>query len=265
MKRILVPIGISNNATKTLAYAVDLAADFGATVYVADAYPTTPAPATSMANVKGILAEKSFNRLREIVAQVTDKGVPIQIVQQATSDLLETVKQLHKKIGLDLIVVAPLSNNSNEEVFLGPVAGSMIKRTAIPVWVVPSTRTYSPPKKFLLAYKRGTLASANMLAALQQFQSQYQSTVHGLLVKTPGHQAEEGRIAPEIQTISETLTTTVNATIYQGVLEHFQSIAPDVLCVFRRKRGFFEKLWEPDVVLKKDFYCSVPVLVLKNN
>jgi hypothetical protein len=36
------------------------------------------------------------------------------------------------------------------------------------------------------------------------------------------------------------------------------------LVTFKRERGFFEKLWEPDIIYKKDFYCKVPLLVLKN-
>jgi hypothetical protein len=47
-------------------------------------------------------------------------------------------------------------------------------------------------------------------------------------------------------------------------LEHFHSHEPDLLTVFRRERGFFEKLWETNVVYKREFYCSVPLLVLKH-
>jgi hypothetical protein len=49
-----------------------------------------------------------------------------------------------------------------------------------------------------------------------------------------------------------------------GVLEHFQANQPDMLVVFKRERGFFEKLWETDIVFKKDFYCTLPLLILKN-
>jgi len=47
-------------------------------------------------------------------------------------------------------------------------------------------------------------------------------------------------------------------------LEHFQSIKPNILVVFARKRGFFEKLMESDRVHKKDFFTKIPLLVLKN-
>jgi len=35
-----------------------------------------------------------------------------------------------------------------------------------------------------------------------------------------------------------------------------------MLCVVRRKRGFFTKKWEKNVILKKDFTSLIPVLVL---
>jgi hypothetical protein len=35
-----------------------------------------------------------------------------------------------------------------------------------------------------------------------------------------------------------------------------------LLCVFRRKRGFFKNLWEKNTIPKSEFYAPVPVLVL---
>lgn len=48
-------------------------------------------------------------------------------------------------------------------------------------------------------------------------------------------------------------TETKNAAIYQGVLEHFQSHHPDILCVMSRKRGFFKKAFLKKCVIKKGF------------
>lgn len=84
------------------------------------------------------------------------------------------------------------------------------------------------------------------------------------MVKTPGHENNRLEIDHEIVELSEGLVSSDNATVYQGVLEHFQSINPDLLVVFARKRGFFEKLMGSDVIYKKDFYAKIPLLVLKN-
>ena len=62
--------------------------------------------------------------------------------------------------------------------------------------------------------------------------------------------------------ISSQVTLTEHATTYLGVLEHFQLQHPDLLCVFRRKRGFFQNLWEKNTILKSEFSVRIPVLVL---
>ena len=61
------------------------------------------------------------------------------------------------------------------------------------------------------------------------------------------------------------ISTMLNALAFQGVLEHFQAHNPDMLCVIRRKRGFFKKLWEKNSVLKRDFHTSIPLLILSGN
>ena len=66
----------------------------------------------------------------------------------------------------------------------------------------------------------------------------------------------------DLKALISNTTTSENATTFQGVLEHFQSHEPDMLCVVRRKRGFFAKKWEKNTILKKDFYSTIPVLVL---
>ena len=50
--------------------------------------------------------------------------------------------------------------------------------------------------------------------------------------------------------LSTQMSMTENVTTYLGVLEHFQAKQPDLLCVFRRKRGFFKKLWEKTTIPK---------------
>ena len=56
---------------------------------------------------------------------------------------------------------------------------------------------------------------------------------------------------------------TTNATVFQGVLKFLNEQDPDLLCVIRRKRGFFKKLWQNDRVKKIDFDSNIPLLVLK--
>jgi len=262
MKNILVPLGISSFAKSTLIYALDLARAMRSTVYVIDAYPPQ-ATLTTMTNLNTRLAKENIQRIRTILETIKLDGVDVKIIE-SEGDLIETVKKLKQRIGIDLIVTAPLNNEINEEVFLGRIAGSLIKRTTIPVLVAPLEKTFYPPKKMLLAFKTGEVKDISTLDPMIAFQEQFKTKLKLLLVKVPGFANRNHQLDDALMQRSEGLSFSENATVYQGVLEHFQANKPDLLVAFKRERGFFEKLWEPDLIYKKDFYCTIPLLVLKN-
>jgi hypothetical protein len=198
-----------------------------------------------------------------MVSMASPKGNQIKIVS-SERDFIGTIKNLDKTIGLDLIVTAPLNNEINDEVFLGRIAGSVIKRTEIPVLVAPLDKSFSPPERILLAFKTGDVKASSTIAPLVSIQEKFISKLKLLLVKVPGFANRNHQLNDELLQCSDQLLYSENATVYQGVLEHFQANKPDLLAAFKRERGFFEKLWEPDLIYKKDFYCTVPLLVLKN-
>jgi len=262
MENILVPIGTSVHAERTLAYAIEFAAQFNSTIYVIDAYPVHSSIA-SLTNYNARFEEDNIKRIKAMVAKASPQGDSIKIVS-SERDLVGTIKNLDKTIGLDLIVTAPLNNEINDEVFLGRIAGSMIKRTQIPVLVAPLEKSFHPPKRMLLAFKTGEVKASSTLTPLVKMQDKFKSKLKLLLVKVPGFANRNHQLNDELMQRSEQLLYSENATVYQGVLEQFQANKPELLVAFKRERGFFEKLWEPDLIYKKDFYCTVPLLVLKN-
>jgi len=86
--------------------------------------------------------------------------------------------------------------------------------------------------------------------------------VNLLHVETPESTPEMLTVSKKLLKIKHSYTKTDNATTFQGVTEHFQKMNPDMICVVRRNRGFFSKLWEKNIILKKEFYTSKPLLVL---
>ena len=262
MQNLLVPLGTSAHAESTLAYAVAFASHFKSTIYVIDAYPVHSSMAT-LSNVSARIEEDNLKQIRALVAKTPYKKNLIKLVS-SERDLIGTIKNLDKTIGLDLIIVAPLNNEINEEVFLGRIAGSMIKRTQIPVLVAPLEKPFKVPERLLLAFKTGEVKAMSTLTPLIHIQDKFTALLKLLLVKVPGFANRTHQLSDALMQRAEQLLYSENATVYQGVLEHFQANQPDLLVAFKRERGFFEKLWEPDLIYKKDFYCTVPLLVLKN-
>ncbi|WP_394974503.1 universal stress protein [uncultured Croceitalea sp.] len=260
MNNILVPLGTSPDAHQTLQYAVDFAADFGANIYIMDVFTVTSGTG-SLGNVQEKVAESGRENVKGIVAKIDAKGLDIKIASY-NGDIIDGLLEIKKELGIDLIILAPRSNDVNEANYLGNTSGRIIKQTNIPALIVPKETSYSPIKNILTAFKSGILKRSKILYPLVSIMKKHEANVNLLLVKTPSYSEEDLQINTALMDISKNLTITENATTYLGVLEHFRTKHPDLLCVFRRKRGFFKKLWEKSTVKKSEFFAPVPLLVL---
>lgn len=260
MIKILVPIGISPNANETLQYAVDFAADFEASVFVMDVFNVS-AKAGSLTNISEKLAKSGKERLKGVIDQVDARNVDIKIVTY-NGELVDGIKKIDKEIGIDMILLAPRSNDIQEDLYLGNTSGKIVKQTNIPALLVPKGTQYKPLVNVLVAFKSGVLKRKRILDPLVAIKKKYNAKVNLLLVKTPGYTDDDLKINTALMDLCSKLTITENPTTYLGVMEHFRSKHPDLLCVFRRKRGFFVKLWEKNTISKSEFYVPIPVLVL---
>ena len=167
MQNILVPVGVSKYAKTTLSYAIDLASHFKCNVYVIDAFPAHSS-LTILSNVNARLEIKNVQRIKKMVATITTKKDQVKIVS-SERDLVGTIRKLDQELGLDLIVTGPLNNEINEAVFLGKIAGSMIKRTQVPVIIAPLDKTFTPSKKMLLAFRTGEVKTSSTLKRINVF------------------------------------------------------------------------------------------------
>ena len=260
MNHVLVPIGSKENASNTLQYAIDFAKEIGAKVFVFRAYKVLSKAGTFI-NINDILERETNLYIQTMISSVDTKGVDVKMIS-AKGGTVESINSVHEELGIDLIVVGPRSNSIKEEVFLGSTSGSIVKQTEIPVLIVPEHYKFSPFKVALTAFKSGILEQQDVLTPLQEIKSLFKTKVNLLLVKTPEYKEEDLIVDASLKALQNTFSISENVTTFQGVLEHFQSNNPDLLCVFRRKKGFFQKLWEKNTVLKSEFHCSIPLLIL---
>lgn len=261
MKNILVPVGTMSNAITNLQYAIHLASINGATVYLINLYKEF-SKVGGLTKVNQLIIEESEELLDRVTQEVDFKGVNV-VVKSIKGDPYEGIARISEKLEIDLIILSPQSIEIVDEVYLGNITGKIVKQTNIPVLIIPKDYIFRKIETILLAFKRGKLNNPQMIEPLKELSKNFSASINLLLVKTPNVTDEDAEIDPALLTLNREVKITENATIFQGILEHFQSHNPDMLCVFRRKRGFFEKLWEKNTVLKKDFHTSKPLLILK--
>jgi len=261
MKNLLVPIGSSGNAINTLQYAIDFAQAIQADIFVAQVYDSTRV-AGSLKNMNALLEQETKQQLTETLAKVDKKGVKITVIS-LKGKIVESIKLIVKELNIDLIISSAKSISNDETLFLGNVAGSLVKDTELPVLVIPSQYRFKPVSKILMAIKSGKLQAVSKVTPIKEIIGYFKSKVDLIQVITPKAPEDDLHINSELKELADTFKTTENATIFQGVLEHLHISEPDMLCVLRRKRGFFAKLWEKDTVKKVNFESRIPLLVLK--
>lgn len=261
MKNILVPIGSTDSAQNNLQYAIDFASEINANIFVFRAY-SAQTKAGVMKNMNTIIERETKLYLRAIVNSVNTKNVAVKLIS-AQGSLVDSVETIKSELDIDLIIVGARSNSIKEEVFLGKTAGKLVKQTDIPILTVPDGYKFAPIKSILMAFNSGIVKSKTALKPLQFVVKTFHPEVNLLQVKTADYTEEDLVLNQDLENLKTSFTITENATTFQGVLEHFQQFQPDMLCVFRRKRGFFDKLWEKSTILKEEFHTSIPLLVLK--
>lgn len=260
MKNILVPVGSSSNLTSHLQYAVDFAKYFGAKLYVVQVY-NVYSKAGTMVNIDYILQQESLKYLDEVIKKVNTQGVEV-IAKALKGKLIDTLELACKAAEIDLVLIEPRTTSLREEVFLGKTSGKIVKQMDVPALIVPEGDIFKPAKSILMAVKSAIIKKEDVLKPLAYIKENFKAEVDLLLVKTPFHNEGDFEINDELKALVNHVTETENATTFQGVLQHYESYNPDMLCVVRRNRGFFTKKWEKNVILKKDFSSTIPVLVL---
>jgi len=260
MKNILVPVGNPESAQETLQYAVQFAAAFDAQIYVMEVL-TIGYVSEDLGKLREKFVESSQDRMRELISRIDQGGVNIKIATY-TGDIIDGLQELEKELGIDLIIIASRSVEIDEELYLGNTSGRIIKRTNIPTLIVPKGSVFAPYKNILTAFRSGVLKKKKVLAPLVDIQEKFGSDISLLMVKTPNYTPDDLKINTALMDIASQVTMTEHATTYLGTLEHLQSHLPDLLCVFRRKRGFFSALWEKNTIRKSEFSARIPVLVL---
>ncbi len=265
MKNILVPLGLSEKSitVSRLQYAIDLAKELSGTVYAVEVFKELPRSG-SLPSVNKTLKEITSSLIEEMLSKLDHKGVDV-IALPLEGELLEAIPKFNLENAIDLIVLGPENNTINDPYFLGDTSGSLVKKTEIPILIIPENYTFTPIKKVLMAVKSGNVKKKSALVPIKEILSTFNAEMKLLQVKTVDFLPEDSEFQKDLGEITSSYKSSENATLFQGVLEHLNENNPDMLCVFRRKRGFFAKLWEENTVLKKDFESRIPLLVLRGS
>lgn len=248
MKNILVPVASVKNGINNLRYATSLAALYNARIYVTC-----------------IKTENTELILKEVLENTNTQDVQV-VSKPITGDVFEGIAELSKVLHIDLILLSPKSLDIKDEVYLGPVTTKIIKNTSLPLLVVPQNYLFSRFTSILFAHKNAAIETLEASNTLATFVDKFQAEMTVLQVVTPDTATNSRDLQLELKSISKNHIVSENATVFQGITEHFSAINPEMLCVLRRKNtgGFFKNLVrQNEQILKEQFFTTKPLLILK--
>lgn len=250
MKTFLVPIRSLRKKKATLLYAIDFAKTVGAEM------------------IYGIQLDeiKEEDHLEDIMVHAKKQNIAINF-RFFEGDTIDYIKEFCQDYFVDLIIASANTPKTSDTKYLDNLSGSIVKKTDMPVLLIPENFEHKGVNTILTAIKSGLIDQSDSLKPLEHTLLETKSEMTLLQVKTPSYLPEDLMFDKDLAILTSKYYSSENATLFQGVLEYMHVVNPDLICVFRRKRGFFEKLWN-DVTLdhtvnKADFESRVPLLVLK--
>ena len=251
MKTFLVPISSLKDKKSTLLYAIDFAKQVGVkTIY------------------GGILFgdSQSEELLKEVNDYAKKQGVVLNF-RFMQGNTLDYIKEFCVDFKIDLIIAPARTPKTHEKLYLDDLSGGIVRKTDMPVLLIPEDYEYKAIDTVLTAIKSGVVKLEDALKPLESTLEGLNARMTLLQVKTPSFLPEDLMFDKDLAAVTSKYYSSENATLFQGVLEYIHVVEPDMICVFRRKRGFFKKLWSDTIhdngVRKADFESRVPLLVLK--
>jgi nucleotide-binding universal stress UspA family protein len=163
---------------------------------------------------------------------------------------------------IDLIVMGSKGTSGLTRFIFGSVAATALETSVVPVLIIPPGYAFCPFQNIILSIDQKALAG-QVLDPLGQLALHYGARVTLLHVRT------EARKQPSTATIRslegiDTSFAEVRASksIGESIGRFVQQEGCDILCMVRRERSFFERVFRKSITRVQAFRNEVPLLVL---
>ena len=262
MNKILVPVDFSDTSLNALNFAIHLFGDYQPEITIFYSYKVSR-QAGYLKSMDMIFKDDAKREMDAFRSKIDMSKPGIVFKELITKgDAVSTIANLGKEY--DIIVMGTKGASGLKEVFIGSVAGGVITKTNAPVLVVPGEYKYKAPKNIVLAVCGQPLSDESVLQPLHAIAALCDSKIKVL------HIADEE--TPSLKEVLSAIGSLDYSVVYkfgssdvnQRINKFLEESNSELLCLIRRKRGFFKRIMGDSVTLKQTFNCSIPLLVLHN-
>ena len=264
LKRILVPTDFSNNAAKALDFAIDIASHHGSTIYALNTYKLAQRAGSFIA-IEQKMREDARSAMNTLV-QAVSKTLPATVSLEGKvrkSMPIAGITRFARRNAIDLIVMGTHGASGWEEV-MGSTTSGVINQCRLPIMAIPEKAKHSSFEKIVLAVDGKKLKERAVFVPLLLLQQAYQSEVHIVHVKQKDSpESLANRMKKALPGIDFSYTLLDAEQDVNTAIHNFSDrIDADLICLIKRHRSFFARLFHSSVVQKEAYHSDRPLLIL---
>jgi nucleotide-binding universal stress UspA family protein len=269
MKKILVPVDFSPEANNAAQYAASLAKQLGAELNLLYVFHI-PVPATQVPYpVDFPSLEKENNQLLEQLAKELE--LKHQIVPKfkiapgfAVEEVLEEIEAGQS----DLVVMGTKGAGNKIRFLLGSTSADVMRKSKIPVLVIPGTAQFKKPQTILLASDFHKLANPDLFKTLTGLCTHFGSNLNLLNIALPGDHPGLDKVSAERQ-LGDLLKGTRHQVYYRedadvedGLNKFLDQHPADMLVIVPHQHSMMERIFMKTHSKNITLHANIPVLAI---
>lgn len=272
MRNILVPTDFSDYADLALQYAVNLAKNADAHIYLVHAYSRLENPLINSQDLRDDFNDYQFNikekALNEKIREIKEQGV------KASSHILhgkveEGIIQFAKRKKMELIVLGTQGATGLAEVIVGSTAASIIAQSEVPVLAIPRHSEIKDAREIVMARESFEVEPEFVEPVLDI------AEIFGAKVSVVHIKSASGKAVPEseIEKYRDRLrahkpklqieSRVIEGDDFEDTMQRYsEEVKAGMIAMASYKRGFFERIFKPSRTRSMAFHSSMPLLAI---
>jgi nucleotide-binding universal stress UspA family protein len=278
METILCPTDFSQSADNAISYANELAQRMHARLILFHSiYEPEGSAIVSQAGVPYAVPvrdvkfeEKQKAKLDAIQKRLEHmEGTPVAYETKLNYGITKyTIPGTIQEENADLVVLGNEEAEGLRDIFVGSVAGDIIKSATCPVLIIPPRAAFKPLRKIIFATDlRGEpFTDLNFVLKLAGI---FEAEINFLHILTEGSGETEVQIEAELNKLRKsinyphvTFNTEANKHIEEGISQFCRKNKADMLVMGYHPRSFWQDLFSQDYTQEMAYHTYLPMLII---
>ncbi|MEO8413205.1 MAG: universal stress protein [Ginsengibacter sp.] len=265
MKTILIATDFSGASRNAALYALALAKEIDANIYLVNSYKVSqPAAGLQLGVSRYDVMMQTDKRLLDEASQLDPENKRMEIVCDE-GEPAPTILKLAMEKSADFIVIGMKGSGKNIKKIFGSTATTLAQTCNIPVIIVPEKAGYTTPKKLVYATD-AVVPGSTIPVELKEVTTLFDSRLFVVKVVNDNSecQSDTNTAIPHDESGNSQVTFkyVVDTDINRALDKFTRRHAADMLVMMPHKHDWLEKLFKKSETKEMIFHTNIPILIL---